>query len=163
MAHFSHHTWLLRFLPKPDNRYGYKDVQVCSECAGNMGLAFVPGAFLLVAVIIAIIIFCRGGGEVVNVETAMDGGLTSALEEKALEKGEEATAEAMVAVESRAAAAPNAKCDIKRWLAKSISRIAKFSVKFKILISLWQILQAGHRRCVQHPVPAVLRAGGLYS
>jgi len=72
----------------------------------------------------------------------MDGGLTAALEEKALEKGEEATAEAMVAVESRAAAAaPNAKCDIKGWLAKSISRIAKFSVKFKILISLWQILQ----------------------
>mgnify|MGYP006936382134 CR=1 FL=1 len=132
---------VLRLLREPDNRYGCKDMQLCSECAGNMGLAFVPGAFLLVAVIIAIIIFCRGGGEVVNMETAMDGGLTAALEEKALEKGEETTAEAMMAVESRAAAAPNAKCDIKNWLAKLVSRVAKFSVKFKILISLWQILQ----------------------
>ena len=74
-------------------------------------------------------------------ETALDGGLTAALEEKALEKRDEATAEAMVAVERRAEAAPNAKWDIKSWLAKVVSRAAKFSVKFKILVSLWQILQ----------------------
>ena len=123
------------------HRYGYKDTEVCTECAGNMGLAFVPGAFLLVAVIIAIIIFCRGGGEVVNMETVLEGGSTAALKAKALEKGDETTAEAIMAVESRAAAAPNAKWDIKNRLAKLISRVAKFSVKFKILVSLWQILQ----------------------
>jgi len=78
---------------------------------------------------------------VVNMETAMDGGLTAALEEKVLEKGEETTAEAMMAVESQAAAAPNAKWDIKSQLAKLASWVAKFSVKFKILVSLWQILQ----------------------
>ena len=132
---------MLRFLHEHDNRYGYKDGQLCSECAGNTGLAFVPGAVLLVAVIISIIIFCRGGGEVVSMETALDSGLTAALEEKALEKRDEATAEAMDAVESRAKAAPNAECDIKHRVAKLVSRAAKFSVKFKILVSLWQVLQ----------------------
>jgi len=105
------------------------------------------------AVIIAIIFFCRGGGEVVNMETAMDGGLTAALEEKALEKGEETSAEAMMAVESRAAAAPNSKWDIKNWLANLISRVAKFSVKFKILVSLWQVLQ-GIGAAFSIPFPA---------
>ena len=72
--------------------YGYSDAKVCTACGGNMALSFVPLIILLLAALLALVVFMRGGDITggIDVEGVMKGdGLQAALEEKMQEKMEE--------------------------------------------------------------------------
>ena len=118
--------------------FGYKEpATLCTRCSGNMALAFVPGILLMLAATAALVVFLRGGSVTggVDLQTAFDDGLQAAVQAKAQEK-------AMETIEEQASSQSGGiKAKAAAVIARVVGRVQKFSVKFKILLSLWQILQ----------------------
>ena len=116
--------------------YGYKDNAVCTECTGSLFSAFLPLIGLVVVVVLASLIKWRAGSVSLNIETALEGGLQEAVNEKIEEKKEEAIEK----IEGRfveAIEANEAKSKPNIAL-RLMARAQKFAVKFKILVGpLW--------------------------
>ena len=120
------------------NWYGYSDAKLCTECVGEtISGGFIPLIILVLLVVLALVINAvRKSG--LNVETIAEGGLKEAMTEKAQEKAEEIAAAAAL----NTATSPPKKTAVGLFLGL-IARVQAFiaSTKFKILVSLWQILQ----------------------
>ena len=133
------HTGMLCGSCKP-NWYGYGDQKLCVECVGEtIGAGFIPLVVLIGLLVVAMVIHSiRKSG--INVETALEGGMSEAINEKAAEKAEEAKEKlgGLVASNDEAPKAGKAGCAL-RLVGKVQAFVA--GTKFKILISLWQILQ----------------------
>ena len=121
---------------------GYSDAILCSECeVGNIATSLIPLIVLLVlGVLVLAALSLRGG---INLETVMDGGVAAAMEEVAMEKVDAAKEEldAKVNEAEEAAAKGQQSAGCKSLVLRFIGKAQKFGTKFKILVSLWQILQ----------------------
>ena len=112
------------------NFHGYSDATLCEECAGDIGLAFAPAIALVTVLVIALIVYCRRGSigvSIEDIEAVAEGGVQGALEGKLDEQVAEA--------EDGAAATGRLGKGMSAVL-RAIGRLQKFSVKFKILLSL---------------------------
>ena len=83
------HTGFLCGECKP-NWHGYKDAALCTECTGSLVSAFLPLIALVVIIIVAGLVKWRMGSIGINIETALEGGLQEAVNEKVDEKKTEA-------------------------------------------------------------------------
>lgn len=142
------------------NWHGYTDQKLCTECpeGGEFLSLFLPLIVLLVLLLVALLVYKKFGTMGLSAEAVLEGGLTQAAKDAAKEA---------VALKLNNAVAANdqKEGEKKNILLTIISRVMKFSVKFKILISLWQILQ-GLGAIFDIPFPpfytqAVSSVGGL--
>ena len=121
---------------------GYSDATLCSECeVGNIATSLIPLIVLLVLGLLVLATLSLRGG--INLETVMDGGVAAAMEEVAIEKVDSAKEEldAKVNEAEEAAAKGQQSTGCKSLVLRFIGKAQKFGTKFKILVSLWQILQ----------------------
>ena len=73
-----------------DDYHGYKDTAVCEECGGSLIMSSLPLVALVVLLILALLIKWKMGSVGISVETALEGGLQEAVNEKIEEKKGEA-------------------------------------------------------------------------
>jgi hypothetical protein len=121
--------------------YGYKETALCSECTGSMALAFVPMILLGIVAFIMVIVFIKSGTVGIDVGAAVKGGFAKAVENKGKQMAREATRKAV----HNAAGDKNGRMKAKAaqsviFAMKAHGLLKKYSVKLKILLSLWQIL-----------------------
>ena len=77
-------------MPLHSCRYGYKDDTLCSECGGDMVLAFAPLGAILVVALLAGLSFLKGGSLLsIDMRTFIDGGAKAAIEEAVQAKHDE--------------------------------------------------------------------------
>ena len=140
-------------LPFHQHRYGYKEDTICSECGGDMALAFVPLILIGIVALIAVIAFLKGGS-LINLETMVQGGAKAAVKEamqakhdQMLEKVNEKVAENQQA-KAEGAQSKSGKHKamsftfmVVFYVQKVVGFIQRAGVKIKILVSLWQVLQ----------------------
>jgi hypothetical protein len=142
------------------NWHGYSDQKLCTECpkGGEFLSLFLPLIILLVLLLVALLVYKKFGTMGLSAEAVLEGGLKEAAKEAAKEAVAERLDNAVAANDQKEGKKQNILLTI-------ISRLMKFSVKFKILISLWQILQ-GLGAIFDIPFPpfytqAVSSVGGL--
>lgn len=128
-----------------ENWYGYTDSALCTECAStSMGRASLPLIFLVIIVILALVVFCRGGNLTCGVDLtmAMKEGFSETVEERASGAVEKkAVEETLTDDGSRFERAKTRKERASSLGLKVVAKGANFGVKLKILLSTIQILE----------------------
>jgi len=128
-----------------ENWYGYTDSALCTECAStSMGRASLPLIFLVIIVILALVVFCRGGNLTCGVDLtmAMKEGFSETVQERASGAVEKkAVEETLTDDGSRFERAKTRKERASSLGLKVVAKGATFGVKLKILLSTIQILE----------------------
>ena len=133
-----------------ENWYGYKENTLCTACTGSLALAFVPLIVFGIAVILVLVAYRKGkvkslGG--LNAEAVLKGGVTKALKDTAKKQVQRQITQGIEREKTRrmVRTEEEEKRSLKDRLVGcvliNIGRAQKMSVKFKILLTLWQILQ----------------------
>ena len=135
-------------------RYGYKDDTLCTECGGNLALAFIPLIVIIVLALIAAVAMLKGGSSAFSLETLVEGGAQAAIQEAMEAKGDGVLA----AVNEQKGKVLSPTClKIASYAKKAVAILQKADVKTKILLSLWQVL-VGLGATFSIPFPVRVRA-----
>lgn len=121
-----------------DNWHGYSDATLCVACAEGTVLGYVPLILFGIALLAIIVVFCKQGALRANmstIEAVVDDGVAATVQAKAEEELAQ-KAEKMVEVGTVAGASERPSLTVR-----AISRLQKWGPKFKIAVSLYQILQ----------------------